>query len=178
MLELLPLLHRHGIQLWLPEVGGPIDADDPTHRALITLLGHQSRREVLRSRFRTTAAMRAQVLHQGRHQGGRPPYGYRLVDAGPHPNKAHAAWGRRLHRLDPDPDTNAVAAYYAPPQPYWHATRPRSSSIAGMISSHSSETTGKGSKPKRETHWCGLTCPRTELTLNYMIVIHQELQLS
>ncbi|WP_255544484.1 recombinase family protein [Micromonospora sp. ATA51] len=42
---------------------------------------------------------------QGRHLGGRPPYGYRLVDAGPHPNRAHAAWGRRLQRLEPDPAT-------------------------------------------------------------------------
>jgi len=25
------------------------------------------------------------------------------VDAGPHPNRAHAAWGRRRQRLDPDP---------------------------------------------------------------------------
>jgi site-specific DNA recombinase len=37
--------------------------------------------------------------------GGRPPYGYRLADAGPHPNRIHAAWGRRLHRLEPDPAT-------------------------------------------------------------------------
>jgi len=42
---------------------------------------------------------------QGRHLGGRPPYGYRLVDAGPHPNRDHARWRRRLHRLDPDPAT-------------------------------------------------------------------------
>jgi Recombinase len=39
------------------------------------------------------------------HLGGRPPYGYRLVDAGPHPNRDHARWGRRLHRLEPDPVT-------------------------------------------------------------------------
>ena len=39
------------------------------------------------------------------HGGGRPPYGYRLVDAGPHPNTAQAAWGRRLQRLDLDPAT-------------------------------------------------------------------------
>jgi site-specific DNA recombinase len=51
------------------------------------------------------AAMRAQTVEQGRFLGGRPPYGYRLVDAGPHPNRAEAAWGRRLHRLDPDPVT-------------------------------------------------------------------------
>ncbi|MFV2019264.1 recombinase family protein [Micromonospora sp. LOL_023] len=42
---------------------------------------------------------------QGRYLGGRPPYGYRLVDAGPHPNRGHAAWDRRLHRLEPDPVT-------------------------------------------------------------------------
>jgi hypothetical protein len=49
--------------------------------------------------------MRVQAGDQGRYLGGRPPYGYRLVDAGPHPNAAHAAWGRRLQRLDPDPAT-------------------------------------------------------------------------
>ena len=43
--------------------------------------------------------MAAQTLEQGRYLGGRPPYGYRLADAGPHPDKAHAAWGRRARRL-------------------------------------------------------------------------------
>jgi site-specific DNA recombinase len=37
--------------------------------------------------------------------------GYRLADAGPHPNKAHAAWGRRAHRLDPDPATAHVVRW-------------------------------------------------------------------
>ena len=91
--------------MWLPEAGGPVDLDDPTHRALIMLLGHQSEREVLRARMRTGHAMSTQARDQGRHLGGRPPYGYRLVDAGPHPNRDHARWGRRLHRLDPDPVT-------------------------------------------------------------------------
>ncbi|WP_225945685.1 recombinase family protein [Plantactinospora soyae] len=49
--------------------------------------------------------MQAQVTQRGRHLGGRPPYGYRLADAGPHPNRAHARWGRRAHRLEPDPHT-------------------------------------------------------------------------
>jgi site-specific DNA recombinase len=44
--------------------------------------------------------MAAQTREQDRYLGGRPPYGYRLADAGPHPNKAHAAWGWRAHRLD------------------------------------------------------------------------------
>ncbi len=36
---------------------------------------------------------------EGRFLGGRPPYGYTLVDAGPHPNPAKAADGKRLHAL-------------------------------------------------------------------------------
>jgi len=88
-----------------PETDGPVNLNDPTHRAPIMLLGHQSEREVLRARVRTTTAMCTQARDQGRHPGGRPPYGYRLTDAGPHPNRDHARWGRRLHRLDPDPTT-------------------------------------------------------------------------
>jgi Recombinase len=34
-----------------------------------------------------------------------PPYGYRLADAGPHPNPAKAADGKRLHKLEPHPAT-------------------------------------------------------------------------
>src|SRR4051794_33956434 len=49
--------------------------------------------------------MRAQTRDEGRYLGGRPLYGYRLVDGGPHPNRMHAKWGRRLQRLDPDPVT-------------------------------------------------------------------------
>ncbi len=88
------------MQLWLPELDGPVDFQDPAHLA-VRLLGAQSKREVLWARFRVLAAMRAQAGQQGRYLGGRPPYGYRLVDAGPHPNGAHAKWGRRLHKLEP-----------------------------------------------------------------------------
>lgn len=98
-------LGRCGVRLWLPEASGPVDLDDPAHRALMLVLGSVSRREVLRSRHRVLTAMCAQVRTQGRYLGGRPPYGYRLVDAGPHPNPAHASWGRRAHRLAPDPAT-------------------------------------------------------------------------
>jgi site-specific DNA recombinase len=101
----IALLASCGVAVWLPETRGPVDLARPEHQALLLLLGHQSEREVLRNRFRTTAAMAAQVREQGRHLGGRPPYGYRLVDAGPHPKAMHAEWGRRQHRLDVDPVT-------------------------------------------------------------------------
>lgn len=103
--DLLPLLEAYGVRLWLPETRGPVEPSNPAHQALMLLLGSQSQREVLRSRFRTLAAMRTQTADQGRFLGGRPPYGYRLVDAGPHPNRAHARWGRRLQKLAPDPAT-------------------------------------------------------------------------
>ncbi|MET7996825.1 recombinase family protein [Amycolatopsis sp. NPDC005232] len=96
---------RHGIQLWLPETGGPVDLGNHDHRSLLALLATQSQREVLRARNRVLAAMHNQATQQGRYLGGRPPYGYRLVDAGPHPNRADARWGRRLQRLAPDPRT-------------------------------------------------------------------------
>jgi len=100
-------LARDGVCVWLPEADGPVDPTDPADRALVTALGAIAQREVSRGRHRTLAAMRAQTVEQGRFLGGRPPYGYRLVDAGPHPNRAQAAWGRRLRRLDPEPVTAA-----------------------------------------------------------------------
>jgi len=103
--SVMAVLQQYGVGVWLPEAGGPVDLGDPTHRALMVLLGAQSRREVVRARHRVWAAMRTQVCVEGRFVGGRPPYGYRLVDAGPHPNSVHAQWGRRLHRLEPDPVT-------------------------------------------------------------------------
>jgi len=47
--------------------------------------------------------MAAQAAVEGRFLGGRPPFGYVLADAGPHPNPSKAAIGQRLHRLEPDP---------------------------------------------------------------------------
>ncbi|GGQ83943.1 hypothetical protein GCM10010166_62720 [Couchioplanes caeruleus subsp. azureus] len=109
--QLIPLLRRHSITLWLPETYGPVDFDNPRQLALLDLLGVRSQREVAKARYRVIAAMRAQTELQGRHLGGRPPYGYRLVDAGPHPNRAHAAWGRRLRHLEPDPCTAATVRW-------------------------------------------------------------------
>ncbi|RJQ92547.1 recombinase family protein [Amycolatopsis panacis] len=102
---------RHGVQVWLPETGGPVDLGDRDHRALMALLGAQSQREVLRARHRVFAAMHNQATQQGRYLGGRPPYGYRLVDSGRHPNPDQARWGRRLQQLAPDPATAPHVAW-------------------------------------------------------------------
>jgi DNA invertase Pin-like site-specific DNA recombinase len=100
-----PLFEHYGVQLWMPEVGGRVDYAPEHDEKTMTGLGLSSKREITRTRIRVRTAMAVQTREQGRYLGGRPPYGYRLVDAGPHPNKAHAAWGRRAHRLDPDPAT-------------------------------------------------------------------------
>ncbi|GFJ87834.1 recombinase family protein [Phytohabitans rumicis] len=109
--QMAPVFAAHGVQMWLPELDGPADLSNALHVSLLRMLGVHSRREVQRARFRAKAAMRAQVEGQGRNLGGRPPYGYRLVDAGPHPNRAHARWGRRALRLDPDPATAPHVAW-------------------------------------------------------------------
>jgi site-specific DNA recombinase len=85
-----------------PEVGGRIDCHAEDHEQTMLALGLQSKREIARIRIRVRTAMATQTREQGRYLGGRPRYEYRLADAGPHPNKAHAAWGRRAHRLAPD----------------------------------------------------------------------------
>jgi site-specific DNA recombinase len=109
--SMAPLFEHYGIQLWTPEVGGRIDYHAEDHEQTMLALGYQSKREIARTRIRVRTAMATQTREQGRYLGGRPPYGYRLADAGPHPNKAHAAWGRRAHRLEPDPVTAPVVQW-------------------------------------------------------------------
>jgi site-specific DNA recombinase len=109
--SMAPLFEHYGVSLWLPEVGGRVDGHAEDHEQAMLALGLSSKREITRTRVRVRAAMAAQTLEQGRYLGGRPPYGYRLADAGPHPNKAHAAWGRRAHRLEPDPVTAPVVSW-------------------------------------------------------------------
>jgi DNA invertase Pin-like site-specific DNA recombinase len=100
-----PLFEHDGVQLWMPEAGGRVDYTSEHDEHAMTVLGLSSKREVTRTSIRVRTAMAVHVREQGRYLGGRPPYGYRLGDGGPHPNKAHAAWGRGARRLEPDPET-------------------------------------------------------------------------
>jgi site-specific DNA recombinase len=109
--SMAPLFEHYGIQLWMPEVGGRVDWHAEDHEQTMLALGLSSKREITRTRIRVRTAMATQTREQGRYLGGRPPYGYRLADAGPHPNKAHAARGRRAHRLEPDPVTTPVVTW-------------------------------------------------------------------
>src|SRR5437868_12907897 len=77
-----PLFEHYGVQLWMPETGGPIDFTAEAHEQLMINLGIQSKREITRTRIRVSTAMAAQTREQGRYLGGRPPYGYQCVDAG------------------------------------------------------------------------------------------------
>jgi hypothetical protein len=67
-----------------------------------------SKGERNRIKIRVRTAMAAQAQIEGRFLGGRPPYGYLLVDVGPHPNPAKAADGKRMHQLALDVETAPV----------------------------------------------------------------------
>ena len=103
-----PVSQHYGLGLWVPEVGGAIDPDSEAHDLVMSVFAGMSKGERTRIRIRVRTAMAAQAQIEGRFLGGRPPYGYRLADAGPHPNPAKAAHGRRLRVLEPDPVTGPV----------------------------------------------------------------------
>ena len=98
-----PVLVHYGFALWMPEVGGAVDPGSDAHDLVMSLYGGMSKGERTRIKTRVRTAMAAQAQIEGRFLGGRPPYGYLLVDAGPHPNPGKAAAGQDLRRLAPDP---------------------------------------------------------------------------
>lgn len=101
--DTFPLFVHFGVELWVPEIGGAIDPASDAHDLIMNLYGGMGKGERNRIKIRVRTAMNAQVALDGKYQGGRPPYGYRLADAGAHPNPAKAADGRRLHVLEPHP---------------------------------------------------------------------------
>jgi site-specific DNA recombinase len=87
-----PVFTHYGVELWVPEVGGRIDPGSDAHDLVMTLFGGMSKGERTRIKTRVRSAMGAQTATQGRFLGGRPPFGYRLVDAGPHPHPPGPLW--------------------------------------------------------------------------------------
>jgi DNA invertase Pin-like site-specific DNA recombinase len=85
-----PRFEAYGVDLWVPELGGKFDPRNPSHKMLMSVLGGMSESERQHVQARVRAAMDAQVVNEGRHQGGRAPYGYVVVDGGPHPNPQRA----------------------------------------------------------------------------------------
>ena len=98
---------HYDVGLWVPELGGPVDVNNDGHYMSLSNYGTMSRAERNRTRLRVSNAVRAHA-QAGRWLGGRPPYGYRIVDLGPHPNPSKAASGAKLHQLAPDPETAPI----------------------------------------------------------------------
>ena len=103
-----PRFEAYGVDLWVPELGGKFNNRNPSHKMLMSVLGGMSESERQHVQARVRAAMDAQVVNEGRHQGGRAPYGYTVVDGGPHPNPRKAAEGYRLRLLAIDDAAGAV----------------------------------------------------------------------
>lgn len=103
-----PRVAAYDVDLWVPELGGRFDARNPSHTMLMSVLGGMSESERQHVQARVRAAMDNQVITEGRHQGGRAPYGYTVVNAGPHPNPAKAAVGQHLRVLAIDPAAATV----------------------------------------------------------------------
>lgn len=102
-----PVMTHYGVALWVPEVGGAVDPGSDAHDLVMALYGGMSKGERNRIKLRVRTAMTAQAS-QGRFLGGRPPYGYSLVDDGAHPNPGKAAVGQRAHRLEPNEATAPI----------------------------------------------------------------------
>lgn len=97
-----PRIHAYGVSVWVPELGGKFDPNNVTHSMMMSMLGGLSESERQHVQQRTRASMDAQVLNEGRHMGGRPPYGYLVVDGPPHPNPNRAADNLKLRILSID----------------------------------------------------------------------------
>ena len=103
-----PKFERYGVSLWIPSLGGRFDSENTVHDMAMTITGGLSKSERQHVQRRVRAAMAAQVLIDGRYQGGRPPYGYLVVDGGPHPHPRKAQEGQRLRHLVIDSEAAPV----------------------------------------------------------------------
>ena len=112
----MPVFAHYGVELWVPEVGGPIDPDSEAHDLIMSVFGGMSKGERNRIKLRVRAAMAAQAALEGRFLGGRPPYGYRhhRRRAAPEPGQGRRrqapaqAGTRPRHRLGGPADLRRV----------------------------------------------------------------------
>jgi len=65
-----PLFTHYGIQLWVPEVGGPVVPGSEAHDLVMSMYSAMSKGERTRIKIRVQAAMAAQAQHEGRFLGG------------------------------------------------------------------------------------------------------------
>jgi hypothetical protein len=69
-----------------------------------------SKGERNRTRLGVRTTMEVMAAETGRYLGGRPPYGFRLVDAGPHPNPSKATLGSDSIGSNPIPSRRPSSA--------------------------------------------------------------------
>lgn len=146
----LAQLNHYGVQLWVPELQGPVDPSSEIHDIILSLFGGLSRAERNRLRVRVRTSMRA-MAPEGRYLGGRPPYGYQLVRTGvPHPNPEKARQGVELTRLAVDRSTaEVVKAIFA-----WRSDGLGFRAIASRLTS-AGVPCPSGADPKRNPHRLG-----------------------
>jgi hypothetical protein len=56
-----PLFVHYGVQLWVPEVGGPLDPDNEAHDLVMSVFGGMSKGERNRIKVRVRTAMATQT---------------------------------------------------------------------------------------------------------------------
>ena len=64
-----PVFTHYGVQLWVPEVGGPIDPGSEAHDMVMMLFGGMSKAERTRVQLRTKAAMHDLAASTWIHHG-------------------------------------------------------------------------------------------------------------
>lgn len=135
---IFPLFVHFKVALWVPEVGGALDADSEANCLIMSMYAGMSKAERRRIQIRVRAAMAAQAEFEGRFLGGRPPYGYRLADEGPHTNPAMAALGAWSHRLETDPQAAPIVEQIFALRLTGYGARQRQHRAPGRLNPHQS----------------------------------------
>ncbi len=62
-----PIFTHYGVELWVPDVGGPIDPESEAHDLIMSVFGGMSKGKRSRIKIRVRAAMAAQAQVEGRY---------------------------------------------------------------------------------------------------------------